>query len=272
MKFGNASWGLRETPLCDQLKITGEMGLSVLELGIANAPMDIPLSVSESELDEVKALFSEYGIELLCAATGNDFSAGNARDVEKIKRVTDICSYLGIKILRIFAGFSPASDVTGERWDNMISCLSECVNYANSLGVTLTVETHGGVRGYDDGVVHFNSVTTDTKLLAKMLSELPEAARLNFDPANLSAVGIENISEFYLRFKDKIGAVHLKDFVSLPSGHKKPAACGEGSVDFRQLLGLMSDLDVPMLYEYEVTDDIKDGLKRCDDHIKSVMK
>ena len=39
MLFGNASWGFRETPLEKQLEITSEMGLELLELGIANAPI-----------------------------------------------------------------------------------------------------------------------------------------------------------------------------------------------------------------------------------------
>ena len=41
MKFGNASWGFRETPLEEQLKLTKRLGLEVLELGIANAPKDM---------------------------------------------------------------------------------------------------------------------------------------------------------------------------------------------------------------------------------------
>ena len=59
MKFGNASWGFRETPLEEQLATTQSMGLKVLELGIANAPDDIPLSVSDEELKEVKRLYDK---------------------------------------------------------------------------------------------------------------------------------------------------------------------------------------------------------------------
>ena len=54
MKFGNASWGFRETPLEEQLKITKGLGLEVLELGIANAPKDLPLDTTDAELDNVK--------------------------------------------------------------------------------------------------------------------------------------------------------------------------------------------------------------------------
>ena len=59
MKFGNASWGFRETPLEEQLKITKSLGLEVLELGIANAPKDLPLDTTDAELENVKSLYKK---------------------------------------------------------------------------------------------------------------------------------------------------------------------------------------------------------------------
>ncbi len=272
MKFGNASWGFRETPLEKQLKITKEMGLSVLELGIANAPMDLPLDVTEEELDKVKELYNKYGIELLAAATGNDFTNGNKDDVEKVKKVTDICAYLGVKILRIFAGFSPVDEVVGERWTNMIDCLKECGEYADEKGVTLTVETHGGVNGFDDGVEHFNSTSSKPDVLYKMMSELPESIKVNFDPANLNAVGVKNPEEVYNTLKDRVSAVHLKDFAVLPSGHLKPAACGEGDIDWKVVMDALKDFEGPLMFEYENTEDIKEGSVRCLEYINKIME
>ena len=52
MIFGNAAWGLRETPIEEQFKITSEMGLKCLEIGIANAPMDIQLDVADEEINK----------------------------------------------------------------------------------------------------------------------------------------------------------------------------------------------------------------------------
>lgn len=272
MKFGNASWGFRETPLEKQLEITKEMGLSVLELGIANAPMDLPLDVTNDKLDEVKALYNKYGIELLTAATGNDFTNGNKDDVEKVKKVTDICSYLGVKILRIFAGFSPVDEVVGERWSNMIECLTECAEYADKKGVTLTVETHGGVNGFDDGVEHFNSTSSKPDVLYKMMSELPQSIKVNFDPANLNTVGVKNPEEVYNILKDRVAAVHLKDFAVLPSGHLKPSACGDGDIDWKAVMDALSDFEGPVMFEYENVEDIKEGSLRCLNYIKNIIK
>ena len=65
MNFGNAAWGFRETPLEKQLEITRNMGLDILELGIANAPKDIPLDADEKVLDTVKELYKKYKIQLV---------------------------------------------------------------------------------------------------------------------------------------------------------------------------------------------------------------
>lgn len=272
MKFGNASWGFRETPLEEQLATTQSMGLKVLELGIANAPGDIPLTVSDEELAEVKKLYDKYDIELCCAATGNDFSNGDKNDVEKIKRVIDICSILGVRYIRIFAGFSPVAEVVGDRWDNMIECITEVAEYAKDKGVYPVIETHGGVIAYDDGVEHFLSTSADEKTMYKMMNELPDNVKVNFDPANLWAVGNKHPENVFNNLKDRVAVVHLKDFVPLPSGHIKPAACGESDMDWSAILESLADFDGPALFEYENVEDVEDGLKKCYDYISRLCK
>lgn len=272
MKFGNASWGFRETPLEEQLKITSNMGLKILELGIANAPKDIPLSVSDDEIAEIMRLYDKYGVEHCCAATGNDFTNGDQNDVPKVKKVIDICAKLGVKYLRVFAGFSPVSEVVGARWDNMMECLKEISEYAESKGVYPVIETHGGVNAYDDGVEHFFSTSADEETLYKMMSLLPENAKLNFDPANLWAVGNKHPENVYNHLKERTAVVHMKDFASLKSGHLKPAACGESDMDWTAILDALKGFNGPALFEYENTEDVEEGSRRCLDYITSLIK
>lgn len=272
MNLGNAAWGFRETPLEEQLKITRDMGLDVLELGIANAPNDIPLDADSADLENVKALYKKYGVKLDCAATGNDFTTGTRDDVPKIKKVIDICSFLRVKYLRVFAGFSPVESVVGGRWNTMIECLKEICAYADEKGVTLTVETHGGVNAFDDGgVEHFLSTSADPTSLYKMMSELPETIKVNFDPANLWAVGVKHPEEVYNTLKDRIAVAHLKDFAEMESGHIKPAACGESDMDWDLILKAMSDFKGNALFEYENVEDIKEGLLRSYNYIKEKL-
>lgn len=266
MEFGNASWGFRETPLEEQLKITREMGLQYLELAIANAPMDLPLDADRAALAEVRELFEKYGVKLQYAATGNDFTTGG-QDLEKVKKVVEICASLGVSCLRIFAGFSPVEEVTGFRWDNMIHCIREADQFASARGVSLAIETHGGVRSYEDGVSHFMSVTTLPKALFKMLGELPDRVKVTFDPANLRAVGIERPETVYEACRERVAMIHLKDFMRLPSGHLVPAAYGEGSMDWKSLWAALSDYKGIALFEYENPQDAADGLRRCLDYV-----
>lgn len=267
MRYGTAAWGFRELPLEKRLEITKRLGLSIYELGIENAPTDVKLGDS---VEEIKALFDKYGIELVCAATGNDFTEGHKNDVEKIKGVIDMCSELGIKYLRVFAGFSPVEDVVGERWDVMIETLTEIGNYSKDKGVTLAVETHGGVNAYDDGVEHFYSTSTKPEALKKMMEQIPENVGFNYDPANIYAVGIKNPDEIYQMIKDRVAYAHFKDFADLPSGHLLPAACGESDMDWKAILNGIGERDMIALFEYEIPDDLEEGIKRCADYIKNL--
>ena len=265
MKFGNASWGFRETPLEEQFKITAEMGLSVLEIGIANAPDDIPLDVSDTELLKVKEMSKKYGVKMVSAATGDDFTIGTD-DVEKVKRVIDICEKLGIGYLRIFAGFTAIGDVTDEMFESMVESLSEVCDYAKENSVIPVIETHGGVNGYDDGVEHFASTTTDLASLKKIMSKLPENARICYDPANIFAVG-ENPADFYKKIKDKVAYSHFKDFKKVSENRILPSFCGDSDMDWDAVLTEMASFDGYCFFEYENTEDIKDGLLKCRDYI-----
>ncbi|MDO4562532.1 MAG: sugar phosphate isomerase/epimerase [Clostridia bacterium] len=261
MIFGNAAWGFRETPLEKQFEITAEMGLSVLEAGIANAPGDIQIG---DDAGRVQSLCEKYGVSVECAATGNDFTNGQRDDVDKVKNVIDMCEALGVKYLRIFAGFSPKASVYGARWDNMVRCLNEVYDYAKR--VTLTVETHGGVCEYDDGVEHFESVTTNIDALSALIEDVPKI-RFNFDAANLCAAG-SDYEKVYAVIRDRTEVFHLKDFTKLASGHIKPCACGEGSVRFDKF----SDFNGIALFEYENTADIASGLKRSYEYMKELLR
>ncbi|MCD7805897.1 MAG: sugar phosphate isomerase/epimerase [Lachnospiraceae bacterium] len=268
MKFGNAAWGFRQMPLEEQLKFTRKMGFEVLELGIANAPGDLPLTVEEKELEQVKNLFFQYGVRLDYASTGNDFSEGNQRDLEKVRRVCDICGRLGVKYLRIFSGFSPVKEVVGDRWETMISSLREADAYAGKRNVHLVIETHGGVRTFRDGVEHFMSTSSHPETLARMLKELPETVRVCYDPANLWAVGLQKPEEVYEICRDRVSMVHLKEFVPLASGHLRPAACGDGEMNWRGILEALKDYEGAALFEYENPWDVREGTARCYDYIK----
>lgn len=271
MKFGNAAWGFRETPLEKQLRITADMGLGYLELGIANAPNDIPLDVQDSEIEHIKELSAQYGVNILHAATGNDFTAGIG-DVAKVKRVMDICDKLNIQYLRIFTGFTPLSELSETAYADMLSALTSVCDYAAKKHVVPVMEIHGAVKVYDDGVEHIMSTTTDLGTLVDIMQRIPENARICYDPANLYAVGRKNAADFYENLKDKIAYAHFKEFMPLPSGHLSPSYCGAGNMDWKNILKSMADFDGVVMFEYENTEDVEAGLQRCYDYMIKEQK
>lgn len=271
MIFGNAAWGLRETPLEKQFKITAEMGLLELEIGIANAPGDVPLNVSKKELEDIREMSAQNGVNITCAATGNDFTTGT-EDIEKVKKVIDISSALGVRYLRIFAGFTALEKVEGKLFDRMINALAEVSFYAEKRSVVPVIETHGGVCAYNDGVEHFMSPTTDLETVKRIIESLPENVMICYDPANLYAVGIKNPERFYEEIKDRVAYAHFKDFKMLSSGHLKPSYCGASSMDWKAILTAMKDFDGICFFEYENTDDIEEGLKSSYRYIAERMK
>ena len=274
MKYGCAAWGFRETPLEEQLKITRDFGFKYLELGIANAEKDIPADADRDTLEQVKNLYKKYGVELLCGATGCDFTVDKKdclANVEKIKKVIDLCQYLGIKYVRIFSGFSPCGEVVGEKWDTMINCLNEIADYSSNTNVIPVIETHGGVDGYDDGVVHFKSTSAEKESVKKLVTQLSDRIKFVYDPANLYAVGY-NPAEFYEIIKNKTAYAHFKDFAPLKSGHILPAACGESSMDWKDIFKAMEGFEGPVFIEYENVEDVREGIKRSIDYLNKIEK
>ena len=267
LTLGYASWGFRETPLEKQLQIASRDGISLIELGIHGHENDyLQLSPTNEQITYVKNLFKKYNVELLCASTGNDFTALDENEcftaVNNVKNVIETCNKLNIKYLRIFAGFSAVNDVKGVRYERLISSLNEVYAYAEKYNVTPVVETHGGVNGYSDGVEHFASVSTCIDTLKDLISKV-KGIRLNFDPANLSAVGEKDLVSYYKEIESVTEYFHLKDFEKLESGHILPTYMGNGGVDWNKLLPVISVKDAPALFEYEITSDVEEGLKKC---------
>ena len=270
MKLGAAAWGLRETSLPEQLSITGELGFEVLELGIGSFRNDfLQADAGEQEICAVEAMFRKAGLVPVCGAAGNDFTLPDAEacaaSLDQTLRAVRIAERLHIRTLRIFSGFAPVEEVTGERWERMIAYLKEVYRVSADTGVIPAVETHGGVTLLSDGSVrHFPSVSTRFQTLARMLEAIP-VMLLNFDPANLFVLGMD-VCAFFRRCRERIVSLHLKDFIPAGEGFR-PAACGKSAMDWDGLLEELGDFSGPALLEYEVPGDVKDGLRESRDFL-----
>lgn len=271
MRYGLAAWGLRLTPLREQLGMTKRLGVDLLELGINGFIHDLLQSDSpDCAVETVKDLFQKAGLAPLTAATGNDFTCEKESDtlgsLSHTLAALKIADKLGIRYLRIFAGFATVETVTGKRYTLLTDCLKQVYEAAASTQVIPVVETHGGVEVLPDGSVkHFASISTEYETLDRLLGEIP-AMQLNFDPANLFVLG-KDVTEFYKRYREKISYVHLKEFVRAGQGWK-PAACGTGALDWSTLLPEMHSFTGPALLEYEIPSDVEEGFRLSLDFLK----
>lgn len=267
-RIGSAAWGFRALDLEDQLALAAKLGFVTHELGIANADTDIPADASPETVARVKKLYEAHGLVLICAATGNDFTGDDAAaQVDKVKQVISLCRALGVEKLRIFSGFTAVSQMDEAKWQQLTACLEEVDRYAAIQGITLCLETHGGVEGSATGVRHIRSSSTQIGDLQRILAGTD--IRIVYDPANLNAVG-EDIGAFLEAFKDRIGYVHLKDFAPTEGPWLRPCALGEGTAPWEPLKEKLAALDVPLLMEYENTEDLDRGLLKSLDSWKGI--
>ena len=262
MRYGLAVWGLRFTPLREQLAMTRRLGVDLLELGIAGFRTDLLQADSSACFTEtVRTLFRENSLTPVCAATGNDFTLPKESDtlasLDRTLAALKLADALGIRYLRIFAGFSPVAEVTGERYRLLVDCLRKVYEAAKRTQVIPVMETHGGVEGLSDGSVrHFASISTEYETLDRLFDDVPDM-RMNYDPANMYLLG-KDVCDFYRRYREKIDYVHLKDFVRKGLGWV-PAACGAGKMDWSALLTEMRSFDGPAILEYEIPADVEQG-------------
>lgn len=226
------------------------------------------IQVPNKFLDKVKEAFKKYGIRLECGCTGNDFGGDDvAEQIAKVKKVIDIAAYLGIKYLRIFASFCADRFVIGDRFVKMCEALKTVNDYAKTKNITLCVETHGGVSEIGDGViVHTCSPSTRIDYMKEIVKT---GVSINYDPANLSAVGVTSVTAFYKLFKESIPYVHLKDFRDVEGG-VVPSYCGNGRLDYKELMAVLKDFVGPVMIEYEPTEDVEDGMRKSLEFLRSL--
>ena len=275
-QLGLACWGLRELPLEAQLALARRVGARGMEFSIANAPKDFSLAMDAADIARVRRAYDQAELPLNFVVTGNDFTqadpAAVQADLDKVERVIALCGALGAQYLRIFAGFSPADDVVGERFTRMAAALTRAASAAERRHVTLAVELHGGVEPCGMGTRYIHSVTTRLDRIEEILAAVPASVMLLMDPANLWAVGVTEPQRYYRALRDRVAYFHIKDFVTLPDGSLRPAACGRSALDWAALVNEASDFDGALMAEYENPEDVEQGMRDCLNYMKMLLR
>ena len=276
IKVGVGEWGFRNLPMRDHFLIAKKFGFNWLEFGIGGGqPGRLSENPDKSEINEFKALGEEFGINTPFCCIENDFTLADevchADMVEKVKLQLQSASVCGATHVRLFAGFTPAVDITDKIWRRMIDAFSQCEELCYELGLLISIETHGGIEfNDDDSVTHINSVTTDVKWLECMLRDLPERIGFNYDPGNIKAVNPHEKMCFLDLLNTRINYCHLKDWSRSGKGWVA-GAIGDDNLDYQPIFEQLAFEGICQI-EYEPLEDTEDGIQRSLDYLQSVAQ
>jgi sugar phosphate isomerase/epimerase len=139
--------------LDDFLNRVAEIGIDGVEL----TSYYFPEPPTAAYIHKIARRCFQLGLAVNGTAIGNKFTlpAGEGRDKEiaHVKKWIDYAVDMGAPCARIFAGEIPKDSTAeqGRKW--AIECIETCCEYAESKGVMLALENHGGIVGDADGIL-----------------------------------------------------------------------------------------------------------------------
>lgn len=207
--------------------------------------VDVMSSFFEEADDNAKEILEENKVTLAAVNILTEFSNASSEEefrniyTEVIRVIDKVYAAGGRNILLMPAGYVPASGITREQsFNNMVKGLKACVEYGNSLGMTINTET-------------LESIAVPLCSLGEMkrlLSAVP-GLKYNHDSGN-PVVCLEDPIELYNEFKDLVVNVHFKDleFIHEKSmiaimdslgRYMKTSILGDGIIDIRRHVELL---------------------------------
>jgi sugar phosphate isomerase/epimerase len=271
MKIGCGEWGFRELPMAEHFRLAQKFGFRTLEFGLGGGQVGrLPAAPTEREIADFVALGQSYGITTPGCCLENDFtladpSAHNAMVAATLAQIR-MAARCGARQVRLFAGFTPAANMTAAIWSRMLEAFGQADALSAELGLTIAIETHGQITFRAGAAHHVHTVSTEPAALRRLIKELPPRVGFNYDPGNLKAVAPQDKTYALPLLQGRINYCHLKDWRRLGDGWVA-GAIGDDDLDYGPLLRAMTYHGV-CLIEYEPTDDVAAGIQRSLDYLR----
>ena len=266
-------WGLRELEMEDHFRFCEKFGFNFMEIGIGGDEKGrLSLDMDKAQVSTFLNMKNSYGIEAPYCMLENDFTFHDEEEHNKQVVSTinalHLAKKLNTKIVRLFAGFTPADELNESIWQRLLSALNDCQKICKELNLEIAVETHGKIVVKDNIFYHIQTVSTDRDCLKRLVKEMPEGIGFCYDPGNMRAVDPDDTRYGLDIINDRINYCHLKDWKTKGDGWY-PAAPGDDSLDYSALLPKIN-YNGPYAIEYEPTEDVEDGFRRSIDYLKRI--
>jgi len=187
-------------------------------------------TMTDAELEALHERLSGLGLSPVAAFIRSDLTAEGGLDL--LKRRLDGVRRFGVPIADTGAAHIPddASDADRERiTGEFVAGIREAADHAAEFGITIALETHGGLTGHADAC------------LALMERVDHEHVRIAFDPANFRFYVGADPHERLDELVPFIAHTHYKDHTG-PAGNPDFPLIGEGEVGYDTLIPRLADL------------------------------
>lgn len=252
MKFGASIWPWKwDAPYDKAIQRLGGIGFRATEL----ISWDNDIFENYYTPETIKLLRSTLdgeGMELSQFVVKNEYLASQdekqrAAAIDTFKRGVDKGVELGTNVIntvvhypfaihypaiierphvQMFTVDMPANLPWKKNWDEYVSAIRECAEYAGSAGVKYSLEPHPFRYG------------ANTEGLVRLLEAVDSPhLGINFDPSHLFAVGdVPHVSVY--RFEGKVLHCHFSDNDGSTNVHWRP---GKGKIDWESILLSLKD-------------------------------
>jgi sugar phosphate isomerase/epimerase len=273
--LGVGEWGFRNRPVAEWMRLATRFGFRHLEFGIGGGwPGRLPEAPTAADVAAFNRLAAERGVTTRYCCLENDFTlpdpSAHAAAVRAALAQLSPAADCGAKVVRLFAGFTPAERVTDETYRRLLDALHQSAAAAGRLGMTIAIETHGAISTNADGsLAHRHTVTTRRDFIERLLKDLPTGVNFNYDPGNLKAADPDDRRYALDLLVGRVTYCHLKDWKRKGQGW---VACapGDDDLDYAKLLPVKGYAGV-YLIEYEPLEDTEDGIRRSLDYLRRVI-
>jgi sugar phosphate isomerase/epimerase len=192
------------------VELRGAFGLNVMKF-------------SEAQCKDLKQQFADRGVGVSCIGSpigkvkiDDDYR----KHFDDFKHAVDLAEFFGAKYIRIFSYYPPEGDNVGQYRGEIISRLSEKLNYISGRDVTLVLENEKDLFGaFPEHCAYLHAALPSKQL------------QMAFDPANFVNMDVQDVYKTcWLPLRPNVGYFHIKDFKYGEEEKAVPAGTGDGCI------------------------------------------